>query len=300
MGLRNREGVLTSDWLKRKMSLKEKGWGTCRLAETRGQDMRSEQERMRLILEVAQRDERIRAVYMNGSRTNKNVKKDIFQDYDIGYVVTENKPFIEDASWIDVFGERLYMQCPDILDTWMGEERNFEEGFGWLIQFKDGILPQIPEATDEDYRVKRPTEKEFWAACNEFWWCLNNVAKGLWREEVPYVQDMLNHVIRNQLIKLLNWKIGFETDFQVSTGKSAKEMYRWLPADIWERFLRTYSGGKVAEIWDAVFVMCDLFEETAHEVAGKYGFLYQQEEATNSYAYLKHVRELPKEATAVY
>ncbi|MBQ9120220.1 MAG: aminoglycoside 6-adenylyltransferase [Lachnospiraceae bacterium] len=291
--------------------------------------MRSEQEMMQLILEVAQRDERIRAVYMNGSRTNKNVKKDIFQDYDIGYVVTENKPFIEDASWIDVFGERLYMQCPDILDTWMGEERNFEEGFGWLIQFKDGnrldlhvvpveeaditedklcvvlldkdgILPQIPEATDEDYRVKRPTEKEFWAACNEFWWCLNNVAKGLWREEVPYVQDMLNHVIRNQLIKLLNWKIGFETDFQVSTGKSAKEMYRWLPADIWERFLRTYSGGKVAEIWDAVFVMCDLFEETAHEVAGKYGFLYQQEEATNSYAYLKHVRELPKEATAVY
>ena len=42
--------------------------------------MRSEKEMMELILSVARKDERIRAVYMNGSRTNPNVKKDIFQD----------------------------------------------------------------------------------------------------------------------------------------------------------------------------------------------------------------------------
>lgn len=40
--------------------------------------MRTEQEMYNLILEIAQNDERIRAVYMNGSRTNKNVAKDIF------------------------------------------------------------------------------------------------------------------------------------------------------------------------------------------------------------------------------
>lgn len=57
--------------------------------------MRSEKEMMDLILGVAQKDERIRAVYMNGSRTNKNVKKDIFQDYDIVYVVRQTKPFMK-------------------------------------------------------------------------------------------------------------------------------------------------------------------------------------------------------------
>lgn len=291
--------------------------------------MRSEQEMMQLILDVAKQDDRIRAVYMNGSRTNRNVPKDIFQDYDIVYVVTENKPFVEDKSWIDVFGERLYMQCPDIVDTWVGKQRDYDKCFGWLIQFKDGnrldlhvvpvgeeditedklcivlldkdgILPEIPESTDEDYRVKRPSEGEFLAACNEFWWCLNNVAKGLWREEIPYVQDMINHVIRNQLIKLLNWKIGYETDFSVSTGKSSKYMHQWLPADVWERFLRTYAGGRVEEIWDSVFVMCDLFEEMAHEVSDKYGFSYNGEEAANSYGYLKHVRPLPKDAREIY
>lgn len=51
--------------------------------------MRNEKEMFDLIIGVAHQDERIRAVYMNGSRTNPNTPKDIFQDYDIVYVVTE-------------------------------------------------------------------------------------------------------------------------------------------------------------------------------------------------------------------
>ena len=62
--------------------------------------MRSEAEMYDLILRIANEDSRIRAVYMNGSRTNKNVPKDLFQDYDVVYVVTETKSFIEDKEWI--------------------------------------------------------------------------------------------------------------------------------------------------------------------------------------------------------
>lgn len=58
--------------------------------------MRSEQEMFDLILNTAREDKRIRAVYMNGSRTNPNAPKDIFQDYDIVYVVRDTRPFIED------------------------------------------------------------------------------------------------------------------------------------------------------------------------------------------------------------
>ena len=75
--------------------------------------MRSEQEMMDLILETAKQDERIRAVYMNGSRTNPDAPKDIFQDYDIVYVVEETESFIQDKEWIRRFGETLFMQYPD-------------------------------------------------------------------------------------------------------------------------------------------------------------------------------------------
>lgn len=53
--------------------------------------MRTEQEMLNLILSIAKNDEQIHAVYMNGSRTNPNADKDIFQDYDIAYVVDETK-----------------------------------------------------------------------------------------------------------------------------------------------------------------------------------------------------------------
>lgn len=53
--------------------------------------MRSEEETYGLIMDIAKADERILAVYMNGSRTNPNVPKDLFQDYDIVYVVKETK-----------------------------------------------------------------------------------------------------------------------------------------------------------------------------------------------------------------
>lgn len=62
-----------------------------------------------------------------------------------------------------------------------------------ILLDKDKCLINVSESTDKDYWVKKPTENNFYDTCNEFWWCLNNVAKGLWREEIPYVMDMLNY-----------------------------------------------------------------------------------------------------------
>ena len=97
--------------------------------------MRTEHEMFNLILNVAKNDERIRAVFMNGSRTNPNAIKDIFQDYDIVYVVEETKSFREGNNWIDQFGERLYMQYPDENSYYKNDVDN---SYGWLIQFTDG------------------------------------------------------------------------------------------------------------------------------------------------------------------
>lgn len=290
--------------------------------------MRTEQEMYSLILKVAEKDERIRAVFMNGSRTNSNAIKDIFQDYDIVYVVKETKPFREQKDWIDQFGERLYMQYPDENSNY---ENDVDNSYGWLIQFADGnrldlhvctlsyslqeiekdklckilldkdkCLPNMPEATDEDYWVKKPTENNFVDTCNEFWWCLNNVAKGLWREEIPYVMDMINYCIRPQLIRLMEWKIGFDTNFAVSTGKSGKYMYKWLGNETWNTFLKTYPVGKVKDIWEAIFIMCSLFNDIAKEVSNKMNITYNEIEANNSLKFLKDVSVLPKDAKKIY
>ena len=89
--------------------------------------MRDEKEMLGLIIETARLDERIKAVWMNGSRANPHAKRDLFQDYDIVYLVEETKPFYEDASWIDRFGERLYAQRPDEVDRCNGLPVDFDQ-----------------------------------------------------------------------------------------------------------------------------------------------------------------------------
>lgn len=290
--------------------------------------MRSEKEMFDLIINTAKDDKRIRGVILNGSRANPNVKKDIFQDYDILYVVEETKSFRDDKDWINRFGEQLYMQYPEENTSYPSD---IENNYGWLIQFTDGnrldlhvcrleyslkaisedklckvlldkdkYLLNIQESTDKDYWVKRPTAKEFLDTCNEYWWCLNNVAKGLWREEIPYVMDMLNYNVRPMLVRLLEWKIGFATSFTVSVGKSGKYMYKWLDQEEWNTFLKTYPSGKVKEIWESVFTMCNLFDDIANEIAPKINVTYNQLEANNSLKFLKDVNLLPKDAKEIY
>ncbi len=290
--------------------------------------MRSEKEMFNLILNIANEDRRIRGVILNGSRTNPNAIKDIFQDYDILYVVEDTNPFRKEKDWINQFGEVLYMQYPEESSYYEGDVENC---YGWLIQFTDGnrldlhvctlayalkeineeglykilldkdnSLPVNTEETDKYYWVKRPTEAQFLDTCNEYWWCLNNVAKGLWREEIPYVMDILNYNLRPCLLRLLEWEIGLKTNFSVSVGKSGKYMYRWLEKEQWNKFLETYSSGNIKDIWRTVFIMCDLFNDIAKDISSKMSIQYNQTEANNSFKFLRDVYILPKDAKEIY
>lgn len=292
--------------------------------------MRTENEMYDLILGIAQKDERIRAVYMNGSRTNPNAPKDIFQDYDIVYVVTETASFIKDKKWIKSFGDLLMIQEPDKNDKSVGEDMDFDRSYGYLMLFTDGnridlhietkdamiaeygidkltvplldkdnILPLIPAPSDIDYQVKKPTEPMFFSCCNDFWWCLQNVAKGIWRDELPYAKQMFEYVIRARLDEMVSWWIGINHDFQVSTGKMGKSFKKYLPEPYWEMYEKTYSDHDYDNFWSSIFVTCELFRSLAADVADNLLFTYPMDDDKNMTEYLIHVRNLPADAREI-
>ncbi|UTR13920.1 aminoglycoside 6-adenylyltransferase [Salipaludibacillus sp. LMS25] len=292
--------------------------------------MRNEQEMMGLILNTAKNDERIRAVYMNGSRTNPNAPKDIFQDYDIVYVVTETATFIADESWTNIFGDLLMIQEPDKNNQSCGIKMDFYHSYGYLMLFTDGnridlhietkesmiegygsdkltvplldkdnILPLIPAPTDIDYHVKKPTESIFVSCCNNFWWCLQNVAKGIWRDELPYSKQMFEYVIRKELDKMVSWWIGSKHDFQVSVGKMGKYFKQYLTESYWKMYEKTYSDHEYDDFWNSIFVTCELFRSLAEDVATNLWFTYPIDEDTNMTKYLKNVRNLPSDAQEI-
>ena len=109
------------------------------------------------------------------------------------------------------------------------------------------------------------------------------------------MQDMTNHVVRPQLITMLNWKAGILTGWSVSTGKSSKYLYKWLSEEEWQMLMATYFDGNVDNAWKSVLDMCELFRSTAQFVGEKSGWGYNEKEGKAARAFLEYVHQLPKD-----
>lgn len=281
--------------------------------------MRSEQEIMSLILDVAKADERIRAVLLSGSRANPAAPKDIYMDYDITYFVGDITPFYNNPAWVEErFGKPLIMQMPENMtilppagdghfnymmiypdgsriDLSFEYKRYVDNGEPAVVLLdkdnRNGFLPPLPAPDDKNWHIKPPTEKLFADCCNEFWWCLNNVGKGIARKELPYVMKMFNDYVRDMLNKMVEWYIGVITGFSVSAGKLGKYFEKYLPPELYAQYAATYSGSNYTEIWAAVDTMCNLFHTLALKVAMYFDFTYKHEEEDGMREYLRMVKE---------
>jgi aminoglycoside 6-adenylyltransferase len=284
--------------------------------------MRSDREMMDLIINTANNDERIRAVIMNGSRTNPNAKKDFFQDYDVVYIVKDINTFTSDHNWVDLLGDRLMMQMPEdkVIPPAVNDGRyiylmQFKDGnridlsliplekidelikrdsLSILLLDKDGIIGSLTPSNDRDYHIKRPSEKEFMDSCNEYWWICLNISKGLWREELTYVMFMYEQINRNVLIRMIEWNIGIKTDFSISAGKFGKNMEDFLEKDEWNEFIATYPDSDFENIWQSLFNMCNLFRKMAINAAKHFAFVYPHDDDKNVTAHLKYIKSLSK------
>lgn len=275
--------------------------------------MRSEREMMQLFMDFASNDERIRLVTLEGSRTNKNIPRDAYQDYDISYFVTEMDRFKQDDRWLDVFGKRLMMQKPEDMELFPPELGNW---FSYLLLFEDGnkldltLIPveevqdyfansdglvqvlldkdaRVPQeviANDSRYWVKKPTAREFDDCCNEFWMVSTYVVKGLARKEILFAIDHLHEVARPNLLRMMAWQIGAEQGYTFSVGKNYKFIDRYLPTEDWEALLSTYAQNGYGEMWQSLFACQELFRTYSKAVADSLGYAYPDyDEAITKY-----------------
>ncbi|MEI5989541.1 hypothetical protein A5881_001029 [Enterococcus termitis] len=275
--------------------------------------MRSEQEMFRLILDSAVNDPRVLAVGMNGSRANKKAPKDLFQDYDIVYIVESVESFLCDPSWIDQFGARLIMQTPEAMELFPPTNNG---RFTYLMLFEDGnridltlcpkeqadywhegdrlakvlldkeqLLPDQAEATDQEYWINRPSQAEFSDCCNEFWWVSTYVVKGLWRNELFYAADHLNEHCQKELLRLLSWRAGADNGYDFSVGKNYKYLPNYLTNEEYVVLLKTMDVSSIAAGWSALLSLQKQFDYYAQQFSEKNNLVYDQKTAEKVIGY---------------
>lgn len=284
--------------------------------------MKTQDEIQSKILNIAQTDDRIRAVILNGSRANAKVIPDVYQDYDIVFIVKDFDQFLNDRNWINLLGTPILQQLPDEME--LGKDENHKKfSFTFLMIFDDGnridltlfpyekfdihfeidsltlvlldkdqLFKSIPEPSDVDYHIKRPTQKQFMEVCNEFWWTATYVAKGLKRKEMIYAKEMMENVVRPMFWQLIEWHIGNEHDFKVSAGKSGKFADKFLSEALYKAVLKTYSDANLENNWDALFLMLKIFKNEQQQLAEKLNFVWNQDEAENSSKYIMKLYEI--------
>lgn len=283
--------------------------------------MRSEQEVLAQLIRFAERDDNIRCVVMNGSRTNPNAPKDFMQDYDIDYYMSDVKrhTYNTDRSWISGFGDRVVVQFEPFedgssifmmqfkdsvrIDLSFKDIRSIgevhEDSLCKVLLDKDNLDLKLPGPSDKTYLIKKPSQELWDLHVIELWWLQVYIAKELWRDELPRVKELYDYYFRESLRLLLEWHVGSKYDWNVNVGSSGKWFKRFLDPDVYQAYMSLYCGADPDEQWDKLTEAGDFIREIAIPLAGKLGYAYPYEEDRNVTDYVAKVRQLSPDALSL-
>ena len=266
--------------------------------------MRTETEMMDLILQIAE-SLQVEAVALSGSRADIHSLRDQFQDYDVVYIVENLEDLISDLSWLDQFGIRLIEQhnvlghrrlylmlfedgnridlslCPkEYIQEWVEREANFE-----VIKDDNGLF-EVYQPISKRYWTAPPTEEEFAASCNEFWWVSAYVVKGIRRNQLIYATDHLYGICQQELLKVLAWQVTSDRG-AVDIGKNYKYLFQYLPTEKEKEFSALLDFSSIEKITQSLLATIQLFHQEAQYLAQKMGFKYKKEVAEKMIEYAK-------------
>ena len=266
--------------------------------------MRTDPEMLNLILHTA-KTLQVEAVAMSGSQTNPKAPKDEFQDYDVVYVVDDLDTLTSNLAWLDQFGMRLIEQhnvlghrrlylmlfedgnridltlCPkESIQEWVDSEAGFK-----VLKDDKGLFDSyIP--SPKRYWTAPPTEEEFAASCNEFWWVSAYVVKAIRRNQLIYATDHLYGICQQELLKVLAWQVTSDRG-AVDIGKNYKYLFQYLPAEQEKEFSALLDLSSFDKITQSLFATMGLFNREAQILAQKMGFTYDKEVAEKMISYAK-------------
>ncbi|MEX0750283.1 MAG: aminoglycoside 6-adenylyltransferase [Dehalococcoidia bacterium] len=270
-------------------------------------------------------NEHVRALILESSRAAPDAPVDALSDYDLLLVVTTIEPLRRDESWLAWYGAPLVR----FRSEW--NDQGYD-GITRLVVYEDGTKvdhllmeaalldrikqqPRLPNLLDVGYRVlldkdgladglkpatyrahipSKPTEAEYLAVVEEFWWESTYVAKNIWRDELFAWKYNLECVMKLDVMRrMLEWHVEIAHDWSVRPGVVGRHLKRRLPPDIWAEVEATFVGADADENWEALFRTGAVFRRVALEVAAGLGYRYPHKMDAGVVAYWQRLRTMP-------
>ncbi|HZS91078.1 MAG TPA: aminoglycoside 6-adenylyltransferase [Chloroflexota bacterium] len=285
---------------------------------------------VRRLVEWANGKDAVRAMLLTSTRANPHAPVDVFSDYDVVLVVEDIRPFFEDRSWLQDFGQVLVVYWDPIEpDPEYGIEQTgnvtyyadglhidfrlwpvalaqriaqapdlparLDDGYAVLVD-KDHLLTGLRPPTYRTYIPARPSEETYQTMIQDFFSDAPYVAKCLWRDELLPAKWCLDYDMKYiYLLPMLEWRMERDHGWSVPTGNMGKGLKKRLPPEIWSELEATYAGADIAENWEALFRTMALFRRVALDVAADLGYTYPLDLDLRVTAYVQAMKDVDHE-----
>ena len=259
------------------------------------------------ILGWAEAEDAVRVVVLTSTRARAEGPPDPLSDYDVVVSLTDLERFDAAASYgtpaarwgdeQDVHGSKTLFrgvvyddgvkidwtlwpsEVPELVAA-RGLTDALDVGYRVLLD-KDGTTARWAQPTRRAHIPRRPTEAEYVALVEEFWWSATYVAKARARGEQLFLRFVLDVDLTHSVLRrMLEWLIETDRGWQWTPGAYGRGIERELPPDLSDALANAYGSFERTVA---------LFRRAAHAVGEALGYAYPEYADKTVSAYIERL-----------
>lgn len=251
------------------------------------------------IINWARGEAPIRALMLIGSRARPTPTDDL-ADIDVCVFATSCTAYLSNDAWLRSFGDlwiaisEQYTRADIIVPTRlaifsngikvdvsfldvsvlieMARDDELNDGYVVLLD-KDGVAEGLLPPTFHTSRRRPPTQEQFLALVDEFWFEAYHVAKYLWRGELWLVKSR-DWSTKELLCTLIEWHAQSQHNWEYDTAFQGKHLHIWAEPAIVQTLHQTFAHFDIEDSWAALLATVALFRRLAVETAEVLGYPY--------------------------
>jgi aminoglycoside 6-adenylyltransferase len=257
---------------------------------------------LRRIAAWAERRSDIRALILTGSHARPDQPGDPPWDYDVEVFTTDQEKYESSTDWTSEIGD-VWVQLPFPLDehgylmrlvvfeggrkvdfgfapisvleqTVANQQLNdlYARGYRVLLD-KDGLAAQLPPPSYAAPMTPRPTEQEFRAAIEEFFFEAIHFPTHLRRNEL-WVVKMRDWTMKQLLLRMIEWHAIATKGAEHDIWHIGTRMAIWTTPEVWGRLHDAFGRFDAADSRRALHATIALYRDLARETADAFGYGY--------------------------
>jgi aminoglycoside 6-adenylyltransferase len=270
----------------------------------RATESQSDQLLLQRIKDWSKANDNVVALIMTGSHARGDNRVDQLSDLDLEIIADQPSGLANDNSWFSQFDNILVSQAfnegqeyPTRLVFYEGgtkvdftlastkrltdmiQNRRldglYERGYRVIID-KRGITKDLPAPSGQFPIVTGPTQAEFTAAVEEFWFEAAHIPRYLSRNEL-WVTKFRDWTIKENLLKMLEWHAIVTRKEPIDVWYIGSHMEEWVDPEIWRELRSVFSHFDPKDSWRGLLATINVFRRLATETANRAGLDYPNE-----------------------